>query len=35
MEKLKKVFTSSHQSYGGLALDLHCNRFGPTALFQV
>ncbi|VFQ96085.1 unnamed protein product [Cuscuta campestris] len=35
MEKLKKVFTASHQSYGGLALDLHSNRFGPTALFQV
>ncbi|CAH9071124.1 unnamed protein product, partial [Cuscuta epithymum] len=35
MEKLKKVFTASPQTYGGLALDLHCNRFGPSALFQV
>ncbi|XP_059644880.1 protein TONSOKU [Cornus florida] len=35
MEKLKQVFTSSCQRYGGLALDLHCNRFGPTALFQI
>lgn len=35
MEKLQKVFTSSGQKYGGLMLDLHCNRFGPTALFQV
>ncbi|KAM7257408.1 hypothetical protein ACFE04_013149 [Oxalis oulophora] len=35
MEKLKQVFTSSEQSYGDLTLDLHCNRFGPTALFQI
>ncbi|KAM6590602.1 hypothetical protein CsatA_013207 [Cannabis sativa] len=35
MEKLQQVFTSSGQKYGGLTLDLHCNRFGPTALFQV
>ncbi|KAL4562394.1 hypothetical protein LXL04_034596 [Taraxacum kok-saghyz] len=34
MEKLKQVFMSSSQKYGGLVLDLHCNRFGPTALFQ-
>ncbi|XP_028797698.1 LOW QUALITY PROTEIN: protein TONSOKU-like [Neltuma alba] len=35
MEKLQKVFVASGQSYGGLTLDLHCNRFGPTALFQI
>ncbi|KAF4351126.1 hypothetical protein F8388_017445 [Cannabis sativa] len=35
MEKLQQVFTSSGQKYGGLTLDLHCNRFGPTALFQI
>ncbi|XP_061345353.1 protein TONSOKU [Gastrolobium bilobum] len=35
MEKLRKVFTESSQSYGDLTLDLHCNRFGPTALFQI
>ncbi|TKY60409.1 TONSOKU protein [Spatholobus suberectus] len=35
IEKLQKVFTASGQSYGGLTLDLHCNRFGPTALFQI
>ncbi|KAL7616590.1 hypothetical protein Lser_V15G04283 [Lactuca serriola] len=35
MEKLKQVFMSSSQKYGGLVLDLHCNRFGPTALFQI
>ncbi|XP_012572250.2 protein TONSOKU [Cicer arietinum] len=35
MEKLRKVFTASGQSYGDLTLDLHCNRFGPTALFQI
>lgn len=35
MEKLQQVFTSSLQKYGGLVLDLHCNRFGPTALFQI
>ncbi|XP_071722199.1 LOW QUALITY PROTEIN: protein TONSOKU [Rutidosis leptorrhynchoides] len=35
MEKLKQIFTSSGQSYGDLTLDLHCNRFGPTALFQI
>ncbi|KAK7318472.1 hypothetical protein RJT34_03174 [Clitoria ternatea] len=35
MEKLQKVFTASGQSYGALTLDLHCNRFGPTALFQI
>ncbi|KAJ0618497.1 putative tetratricopeptide-like helical domain superfamily, leucine-rich repeat domain superfamily [Helianthus annuus] len=35
MEKLKNVFLSSSQKYGGLVLDLHCNRFGPTALFQI
>ncbi|CAL0330027.1 unnamed protein product [Lupinus luteus] len=35
MEKLQKVFTASGQSYCDLTLDLHCNRFGPTALFQI
>ncbi|XP_042495456.1 protein TONSOKU [Macadamia integrifolia] len=35
MEKLKQIFMSSDQKYGGLTLDLHCNRFGPTALFQI
>ncbi|XP_057495942.1 protein TONSOKU isoform X1 [Actinidia eriantha] len=35
LEKLQQVFTSSGQSYGSLVLDLHCNRFGPTALFQI
>ncbi|CAJ1937877.1 unnamed protein product [Sphenostylis stenocarpa] len=35
IEKLRKVFTASGQSYGGLTLDLHCNRFGPTTLFQI
>ncbi|XP_073150309.1 protein TONSOKU isoform X2 [Henckelia pumila] len=34
-EKLKQVFTSSGQSYGGLVLNLHCNQLGPTALFQI
>ncbi|KAI3427482.1 uncharacterized protein J3R85_009533 [Psidium guajava] len=35
MEKLQQIFQSSGQSYGDLSLDLHCNRFGPTALFQI
>ncbi|RZC81309.1 hypothetical protein C5167_043869 [Papaver somniferum] len=35
MEKLQQIFVSSSQKYGGLTLDLHCNRFGPTALFQI
>ncbi|OVA01147.1 Leucine-rich repeat [Macleaya cordata] len=35
MEKLQRIFVSSSQKYGGLTLDLHCNRFGPTALFQI
>ncbi|KAK8618830.1 hypothetical protein V6N13_132809 [Hibiscus sabdariffa] len=35
MEKLQQFFSSSGQKYGGLTLDLHCNRFGPTSLFQV
>ncbi|KAK1276452.1 Protein TONSOKU [Acorus gramineus] len=35
MEKLQQIFTSSNQKYGGLTLDLHCNRLGPTSLFQV
>ncbi|THG04658.1 hypothetical protein TEA_004787 [Camellia sinensis var. sinensis] len=35
VEKLQQVFTSSGQRYGSLVLDLHCNRFGPTALFQI
>ncbi|XP_072952693.1 protein TONSOKU isoform X2 [Typha angustifolia] len=35
VEKLQEIFTSSSQKYGGLTLDLHCNRFGPSALFQI
>ncbi|KAL6635242.1 hypothetical protein ACP70R_027913 [Stipagrostis hirtigluma subsp. patula] len=35
MERLQQIFASSSQTYGGLTLDLHCNRFGPTALFQI
>ncbi|KAL6227965.1 hypothetical protein ACLB2K_001919 [Fragaria x ananassa] len=35
MEKLSQVLTSSGQNHGGLTLDLHCNSFGPTALFQI
>ncbi|EPS65129.1 hypothetical protein M569_09649, partial [Genlisea aurea] len=35
VEKLKKVFTSSGQSYGGLFLNLHSNRLGPAALFEI
>ena len=35
MERLKQVFASSGQNYGALVLDLHGNRLGPTALFQV
>ncbi|CAN1305981.1 Protein TONSOKU [Linum perenne] len=34
MEKLQQFFTTG-QKYGDLSLDLHCNRFGPTALFQI
>ncbi|KAG5241972.1 protein TONSOKU [Salix suchowensis] len=34
MEKLQQFLTSG-QKYGDLTLDLHCNRFGPTALFQI
>ncbi|CAA0830202.1 Protein TONSOKU [Striga hermonthica] len=35
MDKLKQVFISSGQNYGGLVLDLHCNQLGPAALFQI
>ncbi|KAG5529146.1 hypothetical protein RHGRI_029727 [Rhododendron griersonianum] len=35
VEKLQQVLTSSSQRYGSLILDLHSNRFGPTALFQI
>ncbi|XP_050382074.1 protein TONSOKU [Argentina anserina] len=35
MDKLSQVLISSGQKYGGLVLDLHCNSFGPTALFQI
>uniref|UniRef100_A0A5B6ZRH6 Protein TONSOKU n=1 Tax=Davidia involucrata TaxID=16924 RepID=A0A5B6ZRH6_DAVIN len=35
LEKLQQVLTSTGQNYGGLVLDLHSNRFGPTALFQI
>ncbi|KAJ8774873.1 hypothetical protein K2173_018132 [Erythroxylum novogranatense] len=34
MEKLQQ-FLISGQKYGDLTLDLHCNRFGPSALFQI
>ncbi|XP_050205266.1 protein TONSOKU isoform X2 [Mercurialis annua] len=34
IEKLQQFFISG-QKYGDLTLDLHCNRFGPTALFQI
>ncbi|KAL6219796.1 hypothetical protein ACLB2K_007555 [Fragaria x ananassa] len=34
-EKLSQVLTLSGQKHGGLTLDLHCNSFGPTALFQI
>lgn len=34
MEKLQQIFASSHK-YRGLTLDLHCNQFGPSALFQI
>ncbi|KAG9452829.1 hypothetical protein H6P81_005733 [Aristolochia fimbriata] len=35
MEKLTQIFASSTRNCGGLALDLHCNRFGPIALLQI
>ncbi|KMZ57606.1 Protein TONSOKU [Zostera marina] len=35
MERLQEMFTSSTQTYGSLILDFHCNRFGPTSLFQI
>ncbi|KAM0952461.1 putative leucine-rich repeat domain superfamily, protein TONSOKU [Dioscorea sansibarensis] len=35
MERLKQIFALSSQKYGSLIVDLHCNRFGPTALFQI
>ncbi|KAG8383782.1 hypothetical protein BUALT_Bualt04G0049500 [Buddleja alternifolia] len=35
IEKLKQVFMSSGQSYGGLVLNFHDNRLGPAALFQI
>ncbi|CAO2047258.1 unnamed protein product [Urochloa humidicola] len=35
IERLQHIFASSSQTYGGLTLDLHYNRFGPTALFQI
>eukprot|EP00268_Persea_americana_P067777 TRINITY_DN9363_c0_g2_i2.p1 TRINITY_DN9363_c0_g2~~TRINITY_DN9363_c0_g2_i2.p1 ORF type:complete len:510 (-),score=96.93 TRINITY_DN9363_c0_g2_i2:139-1668(-) len=35
MLKLKQIFSSSSHKYRGLTLDLHCNRFGPTSLFQI
>ncbi|CAK7355042.1 unnamed protein product [Dovyalis caffra] len=34
MEKIQQCLISG-QKYGDLTLDLHCNRFGPTALFQI
>lgn len=35
MKRLQQVFMASGQTYGGLLLDLHCNRLGPSALFQI
>lgn len=35
MERIKQALTLSGQKYGALVLDLHCNMFGPTALFLV
>ncbi|KAK4775290.1 hypothetical protein SAY86_010225 [Trapa natans] len=35
VEKLQKILNSSGQNYGDLSLDLHCNRFGATSLFQI
>ncbi|KAH6756608.1 hypothetical protein C2S51_038907 [Perilla frutescens var. frutescens] len=35
VENLRRVFMSSGQSYGGLILNLHNNRLGPAALFQI
>lgn len=35
MKRLQQVFTASGQTYGSLLLDLHYNRLGPSALFQV
>ncbi|XP_024026928.1 protein TONSOKU [Morus notabilis] len=35
MEKLQHVFTSSGVKYSTLTLDLHCNQFGPSALYQI
>ncbi|KAK6117535.1 hypothetical protein DH2020_048714 [Rehmannia glutinosa] len=35
IERLKQVFISSGQNYGGLVLNLHSNRLGPAALFQI
>ncbi|KAL4020376.1 hypothetical protein IC575_019150 [Cucumis melo] len=34
MEKIQQVFKQSSQTHD-LTLDLHCNRFGPTALYQI
>ncbi|KAJ1298868.1 hypothetical protein BS78_01G486600 [Paspalum vaginatum] len=35
IERLQHIFASSSHTYGGLTLDVHCNRLGPTALFQI
>ncbi|KAL6523140.1 hypothetical protein OROHE_016435 [Orobanche hederae] len=35
VEKLKQVFISFGQNYGGLVLNLHSNQLGPAALFQI
>ncbi|XP_031476796.1 protein TONSOKU isoform X2 [Nymphaea colorata] len=35
MKKLHQIFVSTTHIYGSLTLDLHQNRFGATALFQV
>ncbi|KAL9245674.1 hypothetical protein vseg_019298 [Gypsophila vaccaria] len=35
MEELVVALISSGQTYGAFVLDMHCNMFGPTALFQI
>ncbi|KAH9625677.1 hypothetical protein KSS87_022712, partial [Heliosperma pusillum] len=35
MEEVVAALISSGQKYGAFVLDMHCNMFGPTALFQI
>ncbi|KAK9678734.1 hypothetical protein RND81_11G230100 [Saponaria officinalis] len=35
MEELVVALISSGQTYGAFVLDMHCNMFGPTSLFQI